>query len=137
MLGNVLKLINQVYGILQYQTYRSYFVHFFGCNSSMQYCHCCSPHRLSFLPLFHFSKPIEPDRLFDCLPNSLRPSSGTTGDQGDGSKNPSNSNQVKSLETAVYKTPTLIPPRIVPLLRDLAQQLVQAGHEQQCSKIYR
>ncbi|XP_017700044.2 exocyst complex component EXO70A1-like isoform X1 [Phoenix dactylifera] len=87
--------------------------------------------------LTNYSKPIEPDRLFDCLPNSLRPSSGSTGDQGDGSKNPSTSNQAKSLETAVYKTPTLIPPRIVPLLHDLAQQLVQAGHEQQCAKIYR
>jgi exocyst complex component 7 len=80
-----------------------------------------------------FSKPIEPDRLFDCLPKSLRPSSG-------GEENNINSkheNQAKSLEAAVYKPPALIPPRVLPLLHDLAQQLVQAGHLQQCFKIYR
>ncbi|XP_078154947.1 exocyst complex component EXO70A1-like [Carex rostrata] len=80
-----------------------------------------------------YSKPIEPDRLFDCLPKSLRPSSG-------GEENINNSkheNQAKSLEAAVYKPPALIPPRVLPLLHDLAQQLVQAGHQQQCFKIYR
>lgn len=88
---------------------------------------------LSFLILLFCSKPIEPDRLFDCLPKSLRPSSG-------GEENINNSkheNQAKSLEAAVYKPPALIPPRVLPLLHDLAQQLVQAGHQQQCFKIYR
>ncbi|OAY84677.1 Exocyst complex component EXO70A1 [Ananas comosus] len=82
-----------------------------------------------------YSKPIEPDRLFDCLPTSLRPS------LEQDSKNPQTTNHAehsgKSLETAIYKTPTLIPPRIVPLLHDLAQQLVQAGYQQQCFRIYR
>lgn len=88
---------------------------------------------LSFLILLFCSKPIEPDRLFDCLPKSLRPSSS-------GEENINNSkheNQAKSLEAAVYKPPALIPPRVLPLLHDLAQQLVQAGHQQQCFKIYR
>lgn len=91
--------------------------------------------------MWNFSKPVEPDRLFDCLPNSLRPSSGSPGHQGDSSgKSPSNhhSEQHKSnLENAVYTPPALIPPRILPLLHDLAQQMVQAGHQLQLLKIYR
>ncbi|XP_043697541.1 exocyst complex component EXO70A1-like [Telopea speciosissima] len=89
--------------------------------------------------LTSYSKPVEPDRLFDCLPNSLRPSSGSPGNQVDSSgKNPSTHNHpTKSLETAIYKPPTLIPPRILPLLHDLAQQMVQAGHQQQLLKISR
>lgn len=91
--------------------------------------------------LASYSKPVEPDRLFDCLPNSLRPSSGSPGHQGDSSgKSPSNhhSEQHKSnLENAVYTPPALIPPRILPLLHDLAQQMFQAGHQQQLLKIYR
>uniref|UniRef100_A0A5B6ZVV6 Exocyst subunit Exo70 family protein n=1 Tax=Davidia involucrata TaxID=16924 RepID=A0A5B6ZVV6_DAVIN len=92
--------------------------------------------------LSSYSKPVEPDRLFECLPNALRPSSGSPGNQGDSSgKNPSSNShsghQNNSLENAVYTPPTLIPPRILPLLHDLAQQMVQAGHQQQLKKIYR
>ncbi|CAD6258155.1 unnamed protein product [Miscanthus lutarioriparius] len=80
-----------------------------------------------------YSKPIEPDRLFDCLPKSLRPTKGDhEADGGGRSDHPS-----KGLETAVYRTPTLIPPRILPLMNDIAQQLVQAGNQQTCYKIYR
>lgn len=89
---------------------------------------------------YNFSKPVEPDRLFDCLPNSLRPSSGSPGPNGESSgRNPSNnhSEQKSISENAVYTPPTLIPPRILPLLHDLAQQMVQAGHQQQLLKIYR
>ncbi|MQL87218.1 hypothetical protein Taro_019759 [Colocasia esculenta] len=88
-----------------------------------------------------YSKPLEPDSLFECLPNSLRPSSETSGNQGDANgKTPSttsHSEHSKASEAAIYKLPTLIPPRILPLLCDLAQQLVQAGHQQQCLIIYR
>lgn len=92
--------------------------------------------------LSSYSKPVEPERLFEGLPNSLRPSSGSPGQQGDyGGKNPSTNNhsehQNGHLETAVYTPPNLIPPRILPLLHDLAQQMVQAGHQQQLIKIYR
>ncbi|XP_020265076.1 exocyst complex component EXO70A1-like [Asparagus officinalis] len=84
--------------------------------------------------LASYSKPVEPDHLFDCLPNALRPSG------EDGGKSPSSTNQsdnqTKSSEAAVYKPATLIPPRILPLLHDLAQQMVQAGKQQQCLKIY-
>lgn len=81
---------------------------------------------------------MEPDRLFDCLPHSLRPSSGSPGQQGDASgKNPNNSEHNKSLEAAVYTVPALIPPRLLPLLHDLAQQMSQAGNQQQLYKIYR
>ncbi|CAN4090192.1 unnamed protein product [Withania somnifera] len=50
----------------------------------------------------------------------------------------SNSNaEQNGAEIAVYAPPTLIPPRILPLLHDLAQQMVQAGHQQQFVKTYR
>ncbi|KAL6989206.1 hypothetical protein U1Q18_014959 [Sarracenia purpurea var. burkii] len=94
--------------------------------------------------LSSYSKPVEPERLFECLPSSLRPSPESPGNQGDSSgKNPSSNshserhNSNLELEDAVYTPPTLIPPRILPLLHNLAQQMVQAGHEQQLLKIYR
>ncbi|KAG2569914.1 hypothetical protein PVAP13_7NG420700 [Panicum virgatum] len=78
------------------------------------------------------SKPMEPDRLFDCLPSTLRPSSES---QPEGGKNTSSENQ-QNPEAAVYSPPALIEPKFVPLLSKLAQQLVQAGCQQQCSEIY-
>lgn len=86
-----------------------------------------------------FSKPVEPERLFDCLPNSLRPSSGSPGDSN--AKNPSSNNHHEhhnsNLDNAVYTPPALIPPRVLPLLHDLAQQMFQAGHQQKLLLIYR
>ncbi|CAN6236724.1 unnamed protein product [Urochloa humidicola] len=82
------------------------------------------------------SKPMEPDRLFDCLPSTLRPSSES---QPEGGKNPSTGSQSENQqnsEAAVYSPPALIEPKFVPLLSKLAQQLVQAGCQQQCSEIY-
>ncbi|XP_054782248.1 exocyst complex component EXO70A1-like [Prosopis cineraria] len=92
--------------------------------------------------LSSYSKPVEPERLFDCLPNSMRPSSGSPGHEGDSSsKNPSSNNpsdpQNNNTEAVVYTPPALIPPRILPLLHDLALQMVQAGNQQQLLKIYR
>ncbi|KAL2943075.1 Exocyst complex component EXO70A1 [Bienertia sinuspersici] len=85
--------------------------------------------------LSSYSKPVEPDRLFECLPNSMRPSSGSHGDQADpAAKSHGDS---KTAENAVYTPPALIPPRILPLLHNLAQQMVQTGHHQQILKIYR
>ncbi|TXG49290.1 hypothetical protein EZV62_025165 [Acer yangbiense] len=84
-------------------------------------------------------KPLEPDRLFECLPNSMRPSAGSPGHHGHhgDSAHKNHSEQNIDLETAVLNPPTLIPPRILPLLHDLAQQMVQAGHQQQLIRIYR
>lgn len=89
--------------------------------------------------LLSYSKPVEPDRLFDCLPNSMRPSSGSPANHADSNgKDPSNHDHHNvSSETAVYTLPVLIPPRILPLLHELAQQMVEAGNEQQLVKIYR
>lgn len=86
------------------------------------------------LSLLYFSKPVEPDRLFDCLPDSLRPSSDPSGQKGDG--NGKSEHQNKSLQPVIYMPLTLIPPRVLPLLHDLAQQMVIAGHQQQLFKIY-
>ncbi|GKB46589.1 exocyst complex component EXO70A1-like protein [Tanacetum coccineum] len=85
--------------------------------------------------LSSYSKPVEPDRLYECLPNSLRPSSGSPDASG---KNASNSHTDHiNAENAVFKPPVLIPPRVLPLLQDLAQHMVQAGHTQQCLIVYR
>lgn len=82
------------------------------------------------------SKPVEPERLFDCLPNSMRPSS--PGHEGDPSgKNHHSESHNNNAEAVVYTPPALIPPRFLPLLHDLAQQMVEAGHQQQLLKIYR
>ena len=82
-----------------------------------------------------FSKAVEPDCLFDCLPNSLRPSPTSSGTKSDSSGR--NDHQSKHLEAAIYKPLTLIPPRVVPLLHDLAQQIVQAGSPQELLRTYR
>ncbi|KAL1546096.1 exocyst complex component EXO70A1-like [Salvia divinorum] len=87
--------------------------------------------------LLSYSKPVEPERLFECLPNSMRPSESPGHSSG---KTPSNSHhdhQNNTSENSVYTTPALIPPRILPLLHDLALQMVQAGNRQQLQKIYR
>lgn len=83
-----------------------------------------------------FSKPVEPDRLFDCLPNSMRPSAGSPRD-GEPTGKKSSEHQNKSLETVVYRLPTLIPPRLLPLLHEITKQMIQAGHQQQVAIIYR
>ncbi|XP_027366881.1 exocyst complex component EXO70A1 [Abrus precatorius] len=80
--------------------------------------------------LTNYSKPVEPDRLFECLPNSLRPS----GQNDGGGKNHT---EKQKMETVTFTLPTLIPPRVIPLLHDLAHQMVQAGHQQQLFRIYR
>ncbi|CAN1772413.1 Exocyst complex component EXO70A1 [Linum perenne] len=87
--------------------------------------------------LCNYSKPVESDRLLEGLPNSLRPSYASDKHHGDGGGGKHSSEQQKSLETAVYTLPTLIPPRVVPVLHDLALQLVQAGRQQQLFRIYR
>ncbi|GLT57028.1 hypothetical protein SLA2020_300320 [Shorea laevis] len=84
--------------------------------------------------LTSYSKPIQPDCLFDCLPKSLCPASRSPGDQGDAGGKTESTNHSEhhknDLENAAHTTPTLIPPSIMPLVHDLAQQMVQAGHQQ-------
>ncbi|TKY53573.1 Exocyst complex component EXO70A1 [Spatholobus suberectus] len=92
--------------------------------------------------LSSYSKPVEPERLFGCLPNSMRPSSVSPGRDGvpNGKNHSSNIHSEphkNNADAVVYTPPVLIPPRILPLLNDLTQQLVQAGHQQQLLKIYR
>ncbi|XP_054787201.1 exocyst complex component EXO70A1-like isoform X1 [Prosopis cineraria] len=87
------------------------------------------------------SQPVEPECLFDCLPNTMRPSSGSPGYEGDSiGKNPSNNHsdsQNNNIDAFVYTPPALIPPRILVLLHDLTEQMVQAGQQQKLLKIYR
>lgn len=84
-----------------------------------------------------FSKPVEPDRLFDGLPNTMRPSSASPCHDDSSGLRHTAEHQNKCLETVIYHPPTLIPPRILPLLHDLAYQMIQAGHHQQVFNIYR
>ncbi|KAL3645310.1 hypothetical protein CASFOL_010490 [Castilleja foliolosa] len=87
--------------------------------------------------LSSYSKSVEPERLFECLPNSMRPS-GSPGDSGGKISSFNHADhQNSTTENSVYTTPTLIPPRILPLLHDLAQQMIQAGNQQQLQRLYR
>ena len=55
---------------------------------------------------FDFSKPVEPDRLFECLPNSLRPSNSGKQSEGGGK----NHSEKQSSETVTFALPILLPP---------------------------
>ncbi|XP_028759158.1 exocyst complex component EXO70A1 [Neltuma alba] len=87
------------------------------------------------------SQAVEPERLFDCLPNTMRPSSSSPGHEGDSiGKNPSNNHsdsQNNNMDAFVYTPPALVPPKILALLHDLAEQMVQAGQQKKLLKIYR
>ncbi|PNT65404.1 hypothetical protein BRADI_4g41980v3 [Brachypodium distachyon] len=82
-----------------------------------------------------YSKPVEPDSLFVSPPKLQLASKGDS-EIGGGNRSQSE-HPSKSLETAIYRTPTLIPPEILQLLHRIAQQLVQAGNQQSCYNIYR
>lgn len=86
------------------------------------------------------SKPQEPARLIEYLPNSVRsaPSSGSQGggDESAGkgvSPRPANGKNSKGPENFG----SLIPPKIIPHLHELAQRMITAGHHQQCCNIFR
>ncbi|KAL3623453.1 hypothetical protein CASFOL_032269 [Castilleja foliolosa] len=85
--------------------------------------------------LTSYSKPVEPDRLFDCMPNSMKPSAGSPRDSESSGKKASD--QDKSSENVVYQLPDLIPARLLPLLHDMTMQMIQAGHQLQLCTIYR
>ncbi|CAA0842990.1 exocyst subunit exo70 family protein A2 [Striga hermonthica] len=85
--------------------------------------------------LTSYSKPVEPDRLFDCLPNSMRPSTGSPRERELSGKK--TSDQEKNTENTVYQPPSLIPPRLLPLLHSMIQQMIPAGHKKQVFIIYR
>ncbi|XP_066356748.1 exocyst complex component EXO70A1-like [Miscanthus floridulus] len=76
-----------------------------------------------------YSKASEPALLLDCLPKLPLTSEGNSESVGE--------QLSKSFESATYRTPILIPPRILPLLHDIAHQLVQDGNQQSCYRIYR
>ena len=74
----------------------------------------------------------------------MQPSAGSPGHESDPSgKNPSSNhhseprNNNNNADAVVYTPPSLIPPIILSLLHDLAQQIFEAGHRQQLLKIYR
>lgn len=77
---------------------------------------------------------MEADRLFDSFPNRTRPSAGSAGDADSSGRNHS---QHQGTSSDNPPPVALIPPRVLPLLHDLAEQMVKAGHQQQCFKIYR
>ncbi|KAK3139373.1 hypothetical protein QOZ80_5AG0382260 [Eleusine coracana subsp. coracana] len=74
-----------------------------------------------------YSKPIEPDCLFDCLPKLICTSNGA----------PEAVEEQPSNSSDLYQNPTLIPQKTLPLLHDMAHQLVQNGNQQSCYTIYR
>ncbi|KAG8651020.1 hypothetical protein MANES_07G086200v8 [Manihot esculenta] len=87
--------------------------------------------------LSSYSKPVEHDRLLECLPESKQPSSGSPANHDSGKIHYANNHfEQHNSETSGFKYLTLIPSRILCLLHDLAQQIVQAGHQQELLIIY-
>ncbi|XP_031499625.1 exocyst complex component EXO70A1-like [Nymphaea colorata] len=86
--------------------------------------------------LFSYSKVVEPDLLFKCLPDSMQPSPGSPGPHGKKTHN-GNHTEVKGTEATVHALPTLVPSKAVLVLHQLAEKMVQEGHQQQCIKIFR
>ncbi|KAL3639511.1 hypothetical protein CASFOL_017418 [Castilleja foliolosa] len=90
----------------------------------------------SYSVLLLLMQSVEHERLLECLPNSMRPSGSP---EDNGGKIPSSNHadhQNSTTENYVYTTSTLIPPRILPLLHDLAQQMIQAGNQHQLQRLY-
>ncbi|KAF3790575.1 Exocyst complex component [Nymphaea thermarum] len=85
--------------------------------------------------LFSHSKVVEPDLLFKCLPDSMQPSTGSPGPHGKKTHN-GNHTEVKGTEATVHELPTLVPSKAVLVLHQLAEKMVQEGHQQQCIKIF-
>ncbi|KAG9160433.1 hypothetical protein Leryth_008834 [Lithospermum erythrorhizon] len=79
------------------------------------------------------SKPVEPDRLLECLPNSVKSSGGSPGHNQPGPKQSSD----KSTQNVAFTPPTLISDRILPLIHNLGHQMIQAGQQQEMFNIYR
>ncbi|CAN1215188.1 Exocyst complex component EXO70A1 [Linum perenne] len=67
----------------------------------------------------------------------FQPSSASEKHQSEGGGGKHSSEQQKSLETAIYTLPTLIPLRVVLVLHDLALQMVQVGRQRQLLRIFR
>ncbi|KAL5230785.1 hypothetical protein ABZP36_029561 [Zizania latifolia] len=72
-----------------------------------------------------YGKPIEPGRLFDCL--TKPPRAPKANHEADGGHYTYSEHPIEGMDTTICRTPTLIPPRILPLLHDRAQQLVQGS----------
>ncbi|MED6135332.1 hypothetical protein PIB30_045451 [Stylosanthes scabra] len=73
------------------------------------------------LILSFFSKPVESKHLFDCLTNSMRPSSGSTGHEGDPSGEAPSSSSHHSESTPL----NLIPSRIVDVRSNWLEESIQ------------
>lgn len=86
--------------------------------------------------LSQHSKPIEPGCLFNCLPSTIQPSSEFRPACGKGPSAGTQFENHQNSEVVVHSLPALIEPKFVPLIANLAQQLVQAGCQQRCSEIY-
>ncbi|XP_048528960.1 exocyst complex component EXO70A1-like isoform X4 [Triticum urartu] len=82
-----------------------------------------------------YSKPIEGDLILGSPPKLQWASDGDA--EADGRNSAHSEHPSKDLETAICRTPALIPSRILPLLHTIAQKLVQDGNQQSCYKIYR
>lgn len=83
----------------------------------------------------YFSKPVNPDRLSECMSNAAKQSAPSSPPDDESGEKKSSEN--KSSEPSECQLPTLIPPKIIPLLRVVIQQMLQAGHLNQVFVIYR
>lgn len=151
-LGGYLAAVDQLRNNVEFFTYNNSFK---SSDSALNHAHGLLSKAMERLEeqfkelLTTNSKPQEPARLLECLPNTVRPSTASPGGQGGGvipgdelsgkpiPASPVDGKSVKGPESITPPLPTLIPPRIIPQLHELAERMINAGHHQQCSKIYR
>ncbi|KAI5073125.1 hypothetical protein GOP47_0011138 [Adiantum capillus-veneris] len=143
-LGGYLAAVDELRTNVEFFTYNSSFK---SSDSALNHAHGLLSKAMTRLEeefkslLTLHSKMQEPARLMECLPNSVR-STPTSGSQGGGGEesagkgvpsHPANGKNAKGLEGFG----SLIPPKVIPQLHELAQRMITAGHHQQCCKIYR
>ncbi|MCO5563532.1 hypothetical protein L7F22_017176 [Adiantum nelumboides] len=143
-LGGYLAAVDELRNNVEFFTYNNSFK---SSDSALNHAHGLLSKAMTRLEeefqnlLTAHSKMQEPARLMECLPNTVRssPSSGSQGGGGDESagkgvlSNPTIGKNAKGLEGFG----SLIPPKIIPQLHELAHRMITAGHHQQCCKTYR
>ncbi|MCO5603803.1 hypothetical protein L7F22_057955 [Adiantum nelumboides] len=142
-LGGYLAAVDELRNNVEFFTYNNSFK---SSDSALNHAHGLLSKAMTRLEeefenlLTAHSKMQEPARLMECLPYTVRssPSSGNQGGGGDESagkgvlSNPKIGKNAKGLEGFG----SLIPPKVIPQLHELAHRMITAGHHQQCCKTY-
>lgn len=80
---------------------------------------------------------MERHNLLVISPSTSQPRSESLGNLDDPDPGSRTAQRMESVDKTVYKLPVLIPPRIFPMLHDLALEMVRTGNRQECIEAYR